>query len=243
MTWLIHKYFIFNYILCLIYPISKLFSNTITSERETHIITSFFIIILLRYLRYYTSLQMFIYDSVFYIKIASLLLFLFINLKYAIWYASLIIIFHIISDLPKYTGKSKIIHIQSHEEYKRFILNPPSKKTFYSFAVFHSPISTKSIFTEEIWAWFSLKYSSLRFSFYYIDVDVHSSIAKENKILGSSFSVELPVAVLFKNGEEVKRYPPKDKNGNSLQVKYYSKTELMRYFEFERICEEELRGN
>lgn len=43
---------------------------------------------------------------------------------------------------------------------------------------------------------------------------------------------------MYKNGCEIKRYPPKDKNGKPTQAKFYLKRELIIYFEFERIYSE-----
>ena len=52
------------------------------------------------------------------------------------------------------------------------------------------------------------------------------------------FAVELPIVVLYKNGIEFKRYPSKDKKGNTYQAKYYSKKVIINYFELESIFRE-----
>ena len=64
------------------------------------------------------------------------------------------------------------------------------------------------------------------------------SFANKKGITASSFNIDLPVLVLYKDGQEVKRYPPKDKKGNPTQAKFYSKRELINYFELERIYSE-----
>ena len=50
------------------------------------------------------------------------------------------------------------------------------------------------------------------------------------------YYVELPIIVFYKNGDEFKRYPSRDKKtGNSYTVKYYSKKEIINYFELDSI--------
>ena len=95
--------------------------------------------------------------------------------------------------------------------------------------------------TEELWAEISLKYSTKNLNYGKIDVDICETLAKNFKVAISGFSVQLPVLILFKNGVEVKRFPMLDKKGKSYQAKYYSKKELIKYFELENIYLDTLR--
>lgn len=81
----------------------------------------------------------------------------------------------------------------------------------------------------------SIRYSVEGITFYKVDVDINEGIIKSQGVQAGGFSVELPVVVLYKNGTEEKRFPMKDKKGNILQAKYYSKKEIINYFDLERI--------
>ncbi len=68
-----------------------------------------------------------------------------------------------------------------------------------------------------------------------IDVDVSPEIAVKYNIITSGIHVQLPLAVLFKNGEEVKRYPWNDKSGKPIKVKFYKEKEIIKYFNLDEI--------
>jgi hypothetical protein len=50
-----------------------------------------------------------------------------------------------------------------------------------------------------------------------------------------SFVVNLPLVVLYRNGEEVFRYPTNDKNGKPIPVRHYKEKEIIRVFDLETI--------
>jgi len=83
----------------------------------------------------------------------------------------------------------------------------------------------------------SIKYSTPSLNFLKVDIDVNPHIAAKYKIQTSGFSVQLPVLVMFKNGQptEEGRYPSVDSKGKSYQVKYYSEQKLTKLFDLEKL--------
>lgn len=81
----------------------------------------------------------------------------------------------------------------------------------------------------------SLKYTTIGLTFFKINVDNFDKLTKKYNIKLDGFVVELPIVLMFKDGSEFKRYPPIDKNGNTTSARYYSKKELIKYFELDRI--------
>lgn len=243
MSWYIKPYYLLNYCLCMVFPLFRLYADPKNqSDKENHIIASFTTIIILRYLRYYTTFQMFIYDTIYYLKFANLAIFFFINYKYALWYAIVTIILQILTEIPKYTGPTKILPIVSLYEFNTYVINNPSKKLNYSLVLFKSPLSTKCIFTDELWAKLSIKYCVNGFIFYSVNVDNLNDVCVSQGIKVDGLSVELPILVLYKDGVELKRFPTKDKKGNTHQARFYSTKELISYFEMERIYSEVLKN-
>jgi hypothetical protein len=51
----------------------------------------------------------------------------------------------------------------------------------------------------------------------------------------NALSVHIPLVILFRNGEEVFRYPINDKNGKPISVKHYKEKEIIRLFDLETI--------
>ena len=155
--WYLSPYYILNYISILVYILfrvyvdrnsnNKNFYRDNTTEKEPHILISFGTLIALRYVRYYTTFSMFLYDMLFYCKLAILSIFTFINYKYAVWYLVFLTITWILFNIPKYEGPTKIIPIISEESYISFIEEHEKKnKSSYSFLVYYSNLSTKCIF-------------------------------------------------------------------------------------------------
>ena len=241
MSWYFRPYFIVNYLLCSIYFIFKYCSNNIENPRENHVIMSFLTIILLRFFKYFTSAQMFVYDTLFYIKLINFFLFFFVEYKYAIWYAVILIISYILIEIPRYNGKTNILPINTQHEFNSLILNNIKKNT-YSFVVFHSHLSSKCIFTEEIWASMSLKYTHERLKFYSVDIDNCNEICLSQNINTKGSYIEIPILILYKNGSEEKRFPMVDKNGKTYQALKYSKKGLISFFDLETIHSEVLKS-
>ncbi len=86
-----------------------------------------------------------------------------------------------------------------------------------------------------MWAKLSLKYSTPCLNFIKVDVDLLSFLADEHKISNSTLYCQLPVAVLYKNGVEIYRYPGYDSKGRPLQAKAYKERDMIRLFELESI--------
>lgn len=68
-----------------------------------------------------------------------------------------------------------------------------------------------------------------------INIEVNSTLLERLNINVSGIRVQLPVILLFKNGVEEKRYPPVDKKGKTQSVKYYSKKEMIKFFDLENL--------
>jgi hypothetical protein len=93
--WYLQQYYIFNYIICLVYPLFRLFGSkslylqikdTWGYDKESHIIFGITSLIILKFLKYYSGFKKFLNDSLFLIKAGTLILFIFIKPVYAIWY-------------------------------------------------------------------------------------------------------------------------------------------------------------
>lgn len=84
-----------------------------------------------------------------------------------------------------------------------------------------------------MWAKVSLNYTTPALNFAGVDVDGSADIAAKYKVINSGIHIQLPILVLIKNGEEVKRYPWNDKNGKPLKVKFYKEKEIIKYFDLE----------
>lgn len=157
-SWYFKPYFLANYFLILFtfplfkyyveqYKSNKDFYYENTTERESHILASFATIILIRYFRYFTNFQMLVNDSLFYVKVAYGFIFLFINLKYFIWYMILVIVAWILVKIPYYDGPSKVIPIHSKSSFDEYVVNNVlKKKHVYSLVVFYSQLSDKCTF-------------------------------------------------------------------------------------------------
>ena len=72
------------------------------------------------------------------------------------------------------------------------------------------------------------------FQFFKVDVEASETVAKKQDV-AYGFGTELPILVMYKNGVEERRFPMKDKKGHTLQAKYYSKKELINFFDLESI--------
>ena len=94
-----------------------------------------------------------------------------------------------------------------------------------------------------MWAKLSLNYTTPSLNFARIDVDVSPDIAAKNKVITSGIYVQLPILILFKNGEEVARYPWNDKNAKPTKVKFYKEKEIIKYFDLEDIYHKSISVN
>jgi len=142
--------------------------------------------------------------------------------------------------MPTYNGPTNVIYISSEEMFMHKIKtkNKNINGDSYWFIIFYSNYAENCIYTEELWAKLSLKYSTAALNFAKVDVDLLPSLAKENNIETKSFFQVLPAIIVFKNGEEDVRYPGFDKRGKPFQVKYYREKEIVKNFRFRRFISE-----
>ena len=254
-------YFIFNYLLILIYPILRNSGNKYMLkrkdnwgyQREDSIITILVIIILLRYVKYFSNIDKFVCEIFFYCKFAiSILLFL-ISRKIFIWYILACLIIWLLIKYPKYKGPSNIIEIPNYEAFNEIIKrfqekqNEKSNKKhhnnnnnpdFYLFVIFYSYYSYDCIFTEELFANLSIKYYTSNLIFAKMNVDLNETFVEQ---LGINLhrNVTLPYMVMFKNGKEVERLPGYDEKGKPKKMKYYREKDIVDIFEFKKIIKQE----
>jgi hypothetical protein len=80
-----------------------------------------------------------------------------------------------------------------------------------------------------------LKYTTSNLGFVKVDVDNLPSLCSEYKIVTSGFQSQLPVIVMFKNGQVLYTYPGQDSKGRPHQSKYYREKELTKFFDLENI--------
>ena len=90
-----HPYYLSNFILCLIYPILRYLGvssnhlkikDTLGFQKETQIITGVLVLIIVRYIRYFSNFKQFLAEAIFFVKAGTLLTLFFINFKLFAWY-------------------------------------------------------------------------------------------------------------------------------------------------------------
>ena len=77
----------------------------------------------------------------------------------------------------------------------------------------------------------SIKFRDVKFL--KIDIDVTPELAERFGINSKGMFVQFPYLIQLQKGSVVKRYPPTDKKGNVLEVKFYKLKEIARYFGLE----------
>jgi hypothetical protein len=68
-----------------------------------------------------------------------------------------------------------------------------------------------------------------------VDVDIFPEISNKYNIITTGIYSQLPVIIMFKNGEIEDIYPGKDSKGNLYVAKYYREKELVKFFDLENI--------
>jgi len=254
-------YYVFNYLLILIYPILRNSGNKYMLkhkdnwgyQREDSIITILVIILLLRYVRYFTNWDKFLCEIFFYCKFAiSILLFL-ISRKIFFWYVLACLIIWLLIKYPKYNGPSNIIEIPNYEAFNEIIKNFQEKQNeksnkkhhsnnsipdIYLFVIFYSNYSYDCLYTEELFANLSIKYYTSNLIFAKMNVDLNEAFVEK---LGINLhrNVTLPYMIMFKNGKEVERLPGYDEKGRPKKMKYYREKDIVDIFEFKKIIKQE----
>lgn len=240
----INSFYIFNILLCLVYPIIRNYGQTFMLDlsdswgfrRETQIITSIVIILILRYVKSYSIFRKYLHEVFFYSKCGISFMTLFIDYKLCCWYIFSCLIVWILFKPPHYKGASNLQYIPNEEIFNEVVLSPGKKgKDNAWFVVFYSTYSHDCIYTEELFAEMSLKYKTQTLNFGKVDVDANESIANKFKIKTSGFKINLPYIIMFINGKEEERYPGNDKDGKPLQVRYYREKEIARIFDLEEV--------
>ena len=254
-------YYVFNYLLILIYPILRNSGNkymlkhkdNLGNQREDSILTILVIILLLRYVRYFTNWDKFLCEIFFYCKFAiSILLFL-ISRKIFFWYVLACLIIWLLIKYPKYNGPSNIIEIPNYEAFNEIIKNFQEKQNeksnkkhhsnnsipdIYLFVIFYSNYSYDCLYTEELFANLSIKYYTSNLIFSKMNVDLNEAFVEK---LGINLhrNVTLPYMIMFKNGKEVERLPGYDEKGRPKKMKYYREKDIVDIFEFKKIIKQE----
>lgn len=152
----IHPYFIFNLILCLIYPTLKILGlnshylrakDSWGYEREYSLITGIGTLIVIRFLRYFTNYKKLINEILFYVKLGSAACMYFVDYRLAVWYSFGCIVVFILFRPPQYDGPSKIEIIPTEENLSE-VINRKDVKGIdnYTFAIFYSNLCENCIF-------------------------------------------------------------------------------------------------
>lgn len=161
MVWFLKSYYLYNFLVCAMYPLFRYYNyhnnnyqfyKSSTYERENHVVISFMSLVLIKYLRHFTSLQQLVYEFVFYCKLGFTFLFFLYSYTLCFWYSILVMSCWIFVKLPVYNGPSKIINIIGDSRFKDLVVNKKhknNKKDNYSFVVFHSLLSDKCIFVRK----------------------------------------------------------------------------------------------
>jgi hypothetical protein len=93
--WYLHPFYIFNGLLCLIYPIIRYYGinsphlqikDSWGYKKESHIFGAFTTLVVLRYARYFSNAKKFINEIFFYSKCGTAMLLFFISGKLACWF-------------------------------------------------------------------------------------------------------------------------------------------------------------
>lgn len=244
LSYYINSFHLFNILLCLVYPIIRNYGQTLMLnvtdtwgfKRETQIITSIIIILILRYVKSYSSFKKYIHEVFFYFKCGIIILTLFIDYKLCCWYVFSCLIVWVLFKPPQYTGPSNVQYIPNEVAFNEIVLSPGKKgKDNAWFIVFYSFYSNDCIYTEELFALMSMKYTTQSLHFGKVDVDANQSLANKYWIKTSGFKINLPYVIMFINGKEDERYPGNDKEGKPLQVRYYREKEIARIFNLNEI--------
>lgn len=238
-------FYILNIILCLIYPFIRNYGQTFLLnvkdtwgfKKENTVVTGVAMILIIRYVKYFSNWKKFIHECFFYSKCGISVLTLMIDYKLSLWYMFFCIVVWLLFKPPRFTGKSNIMYIPNEEIFNQLIGERKGKKDNIYFVVFYSNYSDDCLYTEEIFAKLSLKYSNKNFSFAKVDVDVCSSLAKTYNITISGFRITLPYVIVFVNGTEYARYPGNDRNGVQIKLKCVREKDLIKYLNLDELSE------
>lgn len=252
-------YYIFNFLLVIIYPILRTSGSRYVLKnkdifgfkKEDSILTIVVTILLLRFVKYFSNWEKFLCETILVCKSAISCLLILTSIKLAVWYLFACLVIWLLVKYPRYDGQSNIVYIANEESFNNFstkliaIKNDNKqmdkkshKKDIYLFMIFYSNYSFDCIYTEELFAQMSLKYFNPFLRFGKMDVDLNENFAKKMGINLQGFKVTLPYLIMFKNGEEVERFPHNDSKGYPLKIKYYREKDIVDIFELKRIQEE-----
>ena len=78
------------------------------------------------------------------------------------------------------------------------------------FVEFYAEFVDVCLSTQPIWAEYSNKFTTKNLRFAEVNLDRNKELAEKFEIDMSTMSNQLPTLILFEDGEEVMRFPPKD---------------------------------
>jgi hypothetical protein len=155
-----HQFYIFNFLLCLIYPLIRYYGltsfqlkleDTWGFKRENQIITGITTLIIVRYVRYFTNSKKFIHDLFFYIKCGTMIILCFIDIKLCLWYLFACVVIWILFRPPLFSGPSNVIYIASEDYFQEKILTknktlPLKNVDVYWLVIFYSNSSEDCVY-------------------------------------------------------------------------------------------------
>lgn len=237
----VHVLFILVY-----FPIRENFLNKASLTVITQFNLSFELIIFFSSLLLFTvkmkqyQTQEFILTQMFFISKVSICLMIFFgDNKTVLAYYSLAWFFSWLMLEPiKYRGKHRFTEVDEktleltlkyHKE------NSGEIGTKYVFLQCFAHFSEHCYQTERIWAYFSNQYANENMVFLKVQIDKFPKLASTLQINISGFSRQLPTVIMFKEGEELRRFPEFDESGKVGKVLKYEVLPLEKYFQFKEI--------
>ena len=241
-----HPFYILNVLLCGVYVFIRNHGDSLYLlnvkdswgyKRETQVITGIATIILIRFVKYFSSWKRFIHEFFFYGKICVFILTILINYKLALWYCFACLSIWLLVKPPKYNGYSNILYIPNVDIFNSLVIKNQSGTKFnYWFVIFYSHYSDDCLYTEELFAKLSIDYYSTNgLKFAKMNVDENPEFVKQFGINIHGYKSVLPYIVLFENGTAKEKYPGLDKEGNALKATSYRDKELIRIFSLDEL--------
>ncbi|CAD8050640.1 unnamed protein product [Paramecium sonneborni] len=127
---MISLYYILNFVLIGIYPISRIFRllnffildipDELGTTRENSIFYTIMAFTVIKYLRSYSTLQ-FLSSLFFTIKVALITSYLFVDVKISLLYAGACLVIFVLCSEPKFNGRTKIQDIEDIKEFEELV--------------------------------------------------------------------------------------------------------------------------
>ncbi|KAI7839047.1 hypothetical protein COHA_007189 [Chlorella ohadii] len=146
-----------------------------------------------------------------YIKGATGLLLWFIDYRFAIYYALLLVVMYLFFPQPLFTGPTAVRPL-TPDAFKSLVEDGPADVAWL--VEFYAPWAPACIHLEPVVAELSLKYSCSRLQFGRVDAPRWPQLAQAHKVPVYGAIPALPMFILFEKGKEVGRIPHMYEDGS-----------------------------